>query len=228
MNTAPVRTDPVIKEFMCEYCNTISTLTITGDESIVCPVCGALVPPEFIKDAVAVNVAPTYYVPAQSAPARKKNPIIRKIIIAVVIYFIFMTAYRLYRLPTFMTLLKELGSSSSVSTSSDADKSTNSAGSTAANNDSVYVPALSRTVYWNDEYDCYYDEPTDCYFFWNDASEYPDWWYWYEGISSDYNSDGDYGWMEWDNDEKCWYIITGEDDWEVLPSKYDTSGLWHF
>ena len=50
------------------------------------------------------------------------------------------------------------------------------------------------------------------------------WQYWYEGISSDF---GDYGWMEWDKDEKEWYIEEYDGEWIILPEEYDRSRLWH-
>ena len=220
---------------MCEYCNTVSTLTIDGDGSIVCPVCGAPVPPEFIRDATApVNVTPAYGTAnAETAYGRKRkmNPIIKAFITVAVIYFAIIVVYRAYHAAIHRAFFNLDSSRSSPGVSTSAPVSTSSAVSTstgtttAGNGESVYVPALSRTVYWNDENESFYDKPTDCYFFWNDEIDYPDWQYWYEDISSDY---GDYGWMEWDGDEGRWYIETGEDEWEVLPSKYDTSGLWHF
>lgn len=88
--------------------------------------------------------------------------------------------------------------------------------------DYIYVEPLERNVYWSDEYDCYYDELTDCYFFKNTDLEPEIWQYWFEDVSSDY---GDYGWMEYDFDENCWYIQTDDETWE----KYigSTDGLWH-
>ena len=88
--------------------------------------------------------------------------------------------------------------------------------------DSIYVEELGRTCYWDSEYECYYDKPTDSYFAFNDADQ--EWQYWFEGISSDY---GDYGWMEFDYDECIWYIEVSDGNWEVLPDKYDASALWH-
>ena len=88
----------------------------------------------------------------------------------------------------------------------------------------VYVSALERDVPWSDEYESYYDKQTDCYFFKNYDVDPPIWQYWYEGISSDY---GDYGWLEYDYAEKCWYVQVSDDEWEVL-SGYDTSSMWHF
>lgn len=101
----------------------------------------------------------------------------------------------------------------------------NNSAYTRSTEDSIYVPALSRSVDWSDDYNSYYDQPTDCYFYYNEDITPADWHYWYEGISSDY---GDYGWMEWDEKENGWYINTNDDDWEPLPAKYDSARLWHF
>ena len=90
--------------------------------------------------------------------------------------------------------------------------------------DSYYVKSLGRSCDWNDEYDCYYDKETDCYFWYNDTTNTHTWQYWYEGISSDF---GDYGWMEWDSTEEEWYIEEYEGSWIILPDEYDRSNLWH-
>ncbi|MBP9999968.1 MAG: hypothetical protein KBT01_00310 [Clostridiales bacterium] len=86
---------------------------------------------------------------------------------------------------------------------------------------SMYVAELGRNVSWNNEYDSYYDPGTDCYFVSSDGI----WQYWFEGISSDF---GDYGWMEYDYDENAWYIEKSNGNWIPLPSKYNSSNLWHF
>ena len=62
------------------------------------------------------------------------------------------------------------------------------------------------------------------YFWYNDTTKTHTWQYWYEDISSDY---GDYGWMEWDSSEQQWYIEVSDGEYIELPSKYDTSNLWH-
>ena len=88
---------------------------------------------------------------------------------------------------------------------------------------SIYVEELGRSCYWHESGN-YYDSGTDCYFWLNTNVNPPVCQYWYEGISSDF---GDYRWMEYDYDEKCWYIETSKGKWEVLPDGYDTSNLWH-
>ena len=47
------------------------------------------------------------------------------------------------------------------------------------------------------------------------------WQYWYEGISSGYES----GWMEFEPDG--WYIETDFGEWIELPAGTDTERLWH-
>ena len=62
----------------------------------------------------------------------------------------------------------------------------------------------------------------NCYFFKNTDLEPEIWQYWFENVSSDY---GDYGWMEYDFDEDCWYIQTDDETWEKYTGS--TDGLWH-
>jgi hypothetical protein len=94
----------------------------------------------------------------------------------------------------------------------------------AEHHEPMYVAPLGREVSWDDDYESYYDRQTDCYFFQNLDVDPPVWQYWFEGISSDY---GDYGWLEWDAKEQCWYVQTGENRWEQLPADKG-AGLWHF
>ena len=79
-----------------------------------------------------------------------------------------------------------------------------------------------KILYYDRDYDSYYDEATDCWAWYNTDVEPAVWQYWYEGISSDY---GDYGWME--HDATGWYIEESEGVWSPLPEKYDTAGLWY-
>ncbi|MBQ7676876.1 MAG: hypothetical protein IJT32_01460 [Lachnospiraceae bacterium] len=73
----------------------------------------------------------------------------------------------------------------------------------------------------------YYDKESDCYVYLNDYIDPPQFQYWYEGISSEY---GDYGWMEYDEDEDAWYIEVEEDEWKRLSNTgfaVEESRLWH-
>lgn len=202
---------PVSREYVCRYCDNTFMLSLTGSESIVCPVCGAPVSQSDIADMrAAAAPTPVYNTGMQTTGGtvrRRKFSVVKVLVIAVIVIALY-NAARSY----VDRSLYNSGDSSGGSYAS-------------ANEDSIYVPALSRTVYWNDEYNSYYDQPTDCYFFKNEDIDPAEWEYWYEGISSDYGEDG---WMEWDEAEKRWYINTSGDNWIVLPSKYDTSRLWHF
>ena len=79
-----------------------------------------------------------------------------------------------------------------------------------------------KILYYDRDYDSYYDEASDCWLWYNTDVEPPVWQYWYEGISSDY---GDYGWME--HDDTGWYIEEAEGSWIPVPGSYDTAGLWY-
>ncbi|MBQ0058476.1 MAG: hypothetical protein KBS83_00735 [Lachnospiraceae bacterium] len=108
--------------------------------------------------------------------------------------------------------------------SDDSDQATEAAVDQNINSGSIYVDALGRSCDWDDEYETFYDKETDCYFWYNTDINPPCWQYWYEGISSDF---GDYGWMEYDEDEDQWYIEASQGNWIVLPKGYDTDKLWH-
>ncbi len=88
----------------------------------------------------------------------------------------------------------------------------------------IYVPELGHSCMWWSTYESYYDQTTDCYFYYNKDIDYPDWQYWYEGISSDY---GDYGWMEYELETDTWFIETDNGVWIELPEKYNKDNLWH-
>lgn len=87
----------------------------------------------------------------------------------------------------------------------------------------VYVDALGRYCPLGSDGN-YYDSETGTYFWFNTDVTPPQWQYWVEGISDNY---GDYGWMEYDDAERQWYIES-EDGWDVLPADYDAAALWHF
>jgi predicted RNA-binding Zn-ribbon protein involved in translation (DUF1610 family) len=90
--------------------------------------------------------------------------------------------------------------------------------------DTLYVDAIGRDCVWDEEIGSWYDDESQCWFEFNRDLNPAQWQYWYENISSDY---GDYGWMEYDDKEKQWYIETDAGNWEKLPSTYNTSKLWH-
>ena len=81
-----------------------------------------------------------------------------------------------------------------------------------------------KLMLWSDYDDSYYESESDCWIWYNTDMEPAVWQYWYEGISSDF---GDYGWMEYDLREGCWYIEASKDNWMKLPDRYSTEGLWY-
>lgn len=78
----------------------------------------------------------------------------------------------------------------------------------------------SKYLWWEEDYESYYDRDSDCYVWYNTDVEPAIFQYWYEGISSEY---GDNGWMEYNKDG--WWIETDDDEWE--PYTGDTSKLWY-
>lgn len=79
----------------------------------------------------------------------------------------------------------------------------------------------SKQLQWMDNFESYYDASTDCYIWYNTDVSPHTWQYWYDGISSNYES----GWMEFDNGR--WYIEMDQGEWERLPSEYSTLSLWY-
>jgi DNA-directed RNA polymerase subunit M/transcription elongation factor TFIIS len=82
--------------------------------------------------------------------------------------------------------------------------------------------SYDKVIYWNSNYDSYYDVETDCYI-WNNTDVSPSvWQYWYEGVSSNY---GDYGWMEYDSGS--WWIEESDSNWESYEEIDGENKLWH-
>ena len=90
--------------------------------------------------------------------------------------------------------------------------------------ESLYVPEIDRTCEWDSEKRWWYDENSECYFYFDTEVDPPQWKYWFEGVSSDF---GDFGWLEYDDDQEQWFVQTARNAWERLPDNYDTEKLWH-
>ena len=89
---------------------------------------------------------------------------------------------------------------------------------TIVDGDDVWDKALP----WDEEFESYYDERSDCYL-WYNTEVYPYvWQYWYEDFSSQY---GDYGWME--HDEDGWWVEEESERWIELPDEYDEGVFWY-
>ena len=204
----------------CAYCDTIVDLEWLEGAALVCPSCGAPLDDK-VSDIPVDNVqqsgeytADADYSGNGSAPGKKRMSGCLIAVIVVVALFVIMTI-----VGTVMNLADSSASSSAAATYSQSSQTSSINGQ-----DSIYVDEIGRDCEWLDEYSSYYDADTDCYFAYNENGSYPCWQYWYEDISSDF---GDYGWMEYDEPEQQWYIQTDANEWEVLPSEYDDSGLWH-
>ncbi len=202
----------------CRYCGTISKESWAEGPAPTCVQCGAnliensgrVIKDKMDNSTVAVT-SNSGYGSTAGAPG-KPGKKFGGVIVAVVVI---------------LTILGGIGSSSD-STSSNYGGSSYYSDYEDGNwedtqhSDSIYVSEIDRTLPWVEDYESYYDSVTDCYVWYNSYAG--EWQYWYEGISSDF---GDYGWMEYDRQEKQWYIERNEGDWVVLPSKYDRSKLWY-
>ena len=83
------------------------------------------------------------------------------------------------------------------------------------------VRDYDKSLIWDSDAESYYDSDSDCYVWYNTDVTPNLWQYWFEGISSNYDS----GWMEHEDDG--WYIETTAGNWIELPSVYDASRLWY-
>lgn len=86
----------------------------------------------------------------------------------------------------------------------------------------IYVPEIDRQCTWSRDYECYYDNITDCYFVYNSEISVPQVQYWYEDYSSAY---GDYGWLEYDVLEDMWYVEINDGVWKGIDNPPDY--FWH-
>ena len=202
-----------IRDYLCEYCDTRVSIVPKDGEMARCPNCGAnltLLPQEeeMPADDSYDTFAGDKYSSAPAKSGRKS-----------VLFVLFILVVSLCLLSIGIAVVTYRNSSAQNGTNSGTSLSSQ----TENGKKSFYVEAIDRTCSWSNEYESYYDEATDCYFWHNEDVDPPIWQYWYEGISSNY---GDYGWMEWDEEENRWYIDDGN-DWIVLPDTYDTERLWH-
>ena len=79
-----------------------------------------------------------------------------------------------------------------------------------------------KKLVWDEDAECYFDEESDCWLWYNTDVRPALWQYWYEDISSEF---GEYGWMEHGADG--WYIEASQGNWIPLPEEYDTEDLWY-
>ena len=227
-NYAPQQ--PAVQQYDCPYCGSrVSGVpSQNGFSSLSCPNCGgalqannAVSTMPSVGQAISTpsfNSTPTYQASPSAGTdyrtlqARQGGCVTKLIGFIFVIVIIGVILFVMF-------MIKGTGNSS-YNYSND-----NNYNYSYSHEDSIYVSVLGRTVYWDDEYDSYYDRDTDCYFFLNQDMNPPVWQYWFEGVSSKYGSN--YGWMEWDDYERCWYVQTGSSTWKKLPENEYTNYLWH-
>ena len=80
----------------------------------------------------------------------------------------------------------------------------------------------TRTLYWDEEAQCYYDDAVDLWLRYSVDSGPAHWRYRYAPISDEY---GDLGWLEFR--AGVWYVEADADGWVPVPEDLDTSPLWH-
>ncbi len=230
--TAPKK----IISYVCPYCDSSFPYNTADDQSNICPNCGARM--EVIETELPTTGAQQttasdtqYHQPYQTTNTHTSSGlgILGKIIKLIILFPIvmlllaFVGAFIFGGSNSYSSYTTQFSSTGSSNYSSYDSSSTNTS-YPSVDGDSIFVDEIGRTCYWDEENGCYYDQKTDCYFLYDESNSPATWQYWYEDISSDF---GDYGWMEYDTYENRWYIEKSYGNWIPLPSKYDTSKLWH-
>ena len=189
-------------ELKCPYCDTKNKITWTEGPLPKCPVCGGT------YDVPIQNVKRTYSddVPSEAKPKKRG---IRFVAVIFVIIAVLAGVYSFVAKPPETTEKAGYQTVHEDRTPSDQD---------------IYVEEIGRTCSWDSENEWWVDRKSGCYFYFDETVAPSQWKYWYDGIGDDY---GDYGWMEYDDEEGQWYIEVSEKQWEVLPDRYDMKGVWH-
>lgn len=91
---------------------------------------------------------------------------------------------------------------------------------------SITIDGDTASYLWDNDMISYDVKKYDCYVRVNFDVVDPTPQYWYEDISSDYCEDGYGGWMEYDYDVDCWYVVNHKGDWLKLQNE-STENLWH-
>ena len=193
-------------ELTCPYCDSKSKIVWTEGALPRCPVCGGqydLNP----QTPITTSYSTSY---TSRTKKNKARPFLLIAITIAVLCIVNLFVMRLSR--------KE-----SNPKSSNATYKTTQQTKTSSDRD-IYVEEIGRTCTWDYDYEWWVDKKSGCYFYFDETIAPSQWKYWYDGIGDDY---GDYGWMEYDDDEGVWYIESSENNWEVLPDKYDLKGVWH-
>ena len=198
----------------CDYCGTEIKLNWTEGALPSCPNCGALLH-EIVDNSIVeeqLQDIPQYSSGVSSGASFGRRMAKTGIIVGAIMTAMVGIVY----VSSAVSTITGLRNYNSEQTTTEKTKQVEEV------DDKIYVEEIGRTCYWEDEYDSYYDEVSDCYFWYKDSDEC--WEYWFEDVSSDY---GDYGWMQYDYFDEAWYIEESDGNWILLPAEYDESALWH-
>ena len=213
----------------CEYCGTSSKINWDGTGAITCPACGG---PLNVSSAVdEYTQDPGYTNSSSEASASRQRGRTGCCVAAVIGLAMFIVlgviGMMLDRTPEYDFQAPE---TAAVETYQGPADNTDIFGTVLwldRQEDGSYVlspdgaDSYDKKLTWDYGEGSYYDPEADCWL-WFNTDVLPNLWqYWYEGISSDYES----GWMEYEPDG--WYIETEWGEWIPLPEDYDAAQLWH-
>lgn len=210
----------------CDYCGTQSMLDVTDPETpLLCPCCNGKVRLITALDEHAVILdkrgVESVITPAQQEATRKVLFKIGKFLL--IFYMVPIVIFFLIRFVIFiLTLFSAFDTEPTKKYTDDRLYLDLIDTNTYEVMDSDNTSGYDKLLIYDSESDLYYDSDTDCYVYFNQDIQPYAWQYWYEDISSNY---GDYGWMEYDDDELQWYIEYSNGNWEEL--SYAPSYLWH-
>ena len=211
----------------CEYCGTKHTMDFTEQQELVCPNCGApLKVLSNLNDYVEQQTAGTRSGQGAAKTSLKWLPFV---IIAAVILLICFAMFAMRTAQSVVSNFYDSGYDSGYSGSAEEylsnpeifgrtvylDRLEGNAYAISEDGDASYYKVLT----WDSEYESFYDPETECYL-WYNTDVYPNvWQYWFEGVSSDYES----GWMEYE--AGTWYVEDAPGDW--FPLEGEEPFMWH-
>ena len=191
-------------ELTCPYCDSKNKIVWMEGVMPRCPVCGG----QYDTNTQTQKMASSY-VSVPTRTRKKSSSFLKIVIIAVVLACLYMFGTHLLRKENPISTKATYKTTQQNRQASDRD---------------IFVEEIGRTCTWDAENGWWVDKKSGCYFYFDETIAPSQWKYWYDGIGDDY---GDYGWMEYDDEEGVWYIEIEENNWEVLPDKYDLKGVWH-
>lgn len=208
-------------ELECEYCNNRAKIEWKDGFLPVCPNCGSQMQ---ITGTIDEQVAQ----PSEYALTNSKSFILKILILVFYILGLF-AIFVLFALKLISIVFFTEDNNINRAVPNEVVSNIDIYGSElylSEDDNGIYVISdendYDKLLTWDYGAESYYDPESDCYVWYNTDVAPNLWQYWYEDISADY---GDYGWMEYESDS--WFIEVSNGYWIDLPSKYDTSSLWH-